>query len=49
MGWMIYGATGYTGGLIAREAKQRRLRPARATGGLSAGARRGTLDRVDPD
>jgi short subunit dehydrogenase-like uncharacterized protein len=27
MEWMIYGATGYTGELIAREAKQRGLRP----------------------
>lgn len=27
MNWMIYGATGYTGGLIAREARARGLRP----------------------
>ncbi|KOS57396.1 hypothetical protein [Rhodococcus rhodochrous] len=27
MEWMIYGATGYTGELIAREAKQRGLTP----------------------
>ena len=26
-GWMLYGATGYTGQLIAREAVRRGLRP----------------------
>lgn len=35
MGWMIYGANGYTGNLIAREAKRRGARPVLA--GRSAG------------
>ena len=35
-GWMVYGANGYTGELIAREAARRGLRP--VLGGRSAAA-----------
>jgi short subunit dehydrogenase-like uncharacterized protein len=38
-GWMIYGASGYTGGLIARESKRRGMRPtlaARSRGKVEA-------------
>ncbi|HSW15569.1 MAG TPA: saccharopine dehydrogenase NADP-binding domain-containing protein [Solimonas sp.] len=40
MDWMIYGANGYTGELIAREAAQRGLKP------LLAGRNRGQLEKL---
>ena len=39
-GWMIYGANGYTGRLVAAEAKRRGLNP------LLAGRRAGPIEKL---
>lgn len=45
MAWILYGATGYTGGLIAREAARRGLAPVLAgRNGAEVGALAGELD-----